>query len=107
MDLVAHLLFTTLGLNDELGVSPDDCVLPDFRLKLFVSFPSRKNSVGLELLEAISEYFNEILNSSFELIVRFSKEEYGSMRWDKEFIKRELQEASRQDLKKVWICGTP
>lgn len=82
MDLVAHLLFTTLGLNDELGVAADDCVLPDFRLKLFVSFASRKESVGLELLEAMSDYFKDILNSSFELVVKISNEESVKQRWD-------------------------
>lgn len=57
MDLVAHLLFTTLGLNEKLGVAADDCVLPDFRLKLFVSFATIKESVGLKLLEFMSDHF--------------------------------------------------
>lgn len=57
MDLIGHLLFTTLGLNSALGVDPDDCVRPDFKLKLFVSFSSRKEMVGSELLERVRDYF--------------------------------------------------
>lgn len=93
MDLVAHLLFTTMGLNGALGVAADDCVGPDFRLKLFVSFASRKDAVALTLLEAISDYFKHLQNPTFELVTRISNEK--AKRWDDDFVKRELQAASR------------
>ena len=88
MDLVAHLLFTTMGLNSALGVNQYDCVRSDFKLKLFVSFASRKETVALQLLEAISDYFKLISNPSFELIVRLSTDfEHSNIKWNENFVK--------------------
>jgi hypothetical protein len=89
MDLIGHLLFTTMGLNSALGVDPDDCVRPDFKLKLFVSFSSRKETVALELLERIRDYFEHIANPSFELVIRLSTDfEHSNFRWNEDFLKR-------------------
>ena len=74
MDLVAHVFYTALGINNKIGVSLDDQVGPDFSFKLYVSFRSRKEAVGLELLEAIHAYFKKTGNPSFELVLRMSDE---------------------------------
>ena len=77
-----------MGLNSALGVNQYDCVRSDFKLKLFVSFASRKETVALQLLEAISDYFKLISNPSFELIVRLSTDfEHSNIKWNENFVK--------------------
>jgi hypothetical protein len=74
MDLVLHLLLTTLGLNKSLGVGTGDEVGPDFRLRLYVSHRTRKEAIALDLLEAIHELYKQKGDPSFELITRISSE---------------------------------
>jgi hypothetical protein len=57
MDLVGHILFKRLGLNERLGVKPGDEVGENFKFKLYVSFRNREEQVALEFLEACWKYF--------------------------------------------------
>jgi predicted ferric reductase len=65
-----------------------------FILKMYASFPSRKEAIALELLESVK-------SPKFELFLRFSDEK--SPRWDHKFIDNQIPE----DVKKVWVCGPP
>jgi NAD(P)H-flavin reductase len=105
LDLVAHIFYTALGINSQIGVSADDQVGPDFRFKLYVSYRSEKEAVGLKLLEAIHGYFKRTGNPSFELIVRISGKQK-TPTWDQAFIEAQLN-GTYDKLLKVWVCGTP
>ena len=50
------------------------CLEGNFKLYLYVSFPSRADSVALELLEALAEYCNRNGRKNFDLFVRLSAE---------------------------------
>ena len=84
MDLVGQLIFLNLGLNSLLGKNPER-ISNEFKLRLYVSFQSRKDALGLELLEALAAYCKQKGRDNFELNVRISNE--GTQpRWDAEFI---------------------
>lgn len=69
----------------------DDSLGMNFRLKLYVSFQSRKDAIGLELLEALQEFCKQTNRDCFELNVRISSESSEkTRRWDAAFISEQL-----------------
>lgn len=82
VDLVAMLAMVNLEVAEKIVTQDQLIVAEKFKLVLYVSFPSRSESVALELFEALSEYCqrNSIIN--FELIVRLSKEKINPKRWN-------------------------
>lgn len=66
LDLVAHVLYTAMGINDQIGVG-EDCIGPDFRLKLYVSYRSPSEAVGLDLLRYVEAYLKKTNKPYFEL----------------------------------------
>jgi NAD(P)H-flavin reductase len=74
LDLIAHMVYTSLGINERIGVQAGDHVERDFKLKLYVSFRSRQDAIALEFLEAVDSYFKKINNPCFELRVRLTNE---------------------------------
>ena len=107
IDLVAHLIFKNLGLNERMGIKANDCVGNGFKLKLFVSFQSRKDAIGLELLEKFHDFCKAQGHKNFELYVRLSQEKLNPARWDAAFISQQLPESSDHQIKKIWVCGPP
>jgi hypothetical protein len=54
MDLIGQLAFANLGILDRLGQDKHDRIhAPDFKLKLYVSFGKRHESIGLDLMFAL------------------------------------------------------
>ena len=74
---------------------------------LFVSFPSRAESVGLELCEALSSYCNAMGKKNFELFVRLSKEGVNKERWSEQFVNGQLSKFSLREINRIWVCGPP
>lgn len=62
MDLVGHILFKKIGLNEKLGVRKEDEIGKTFRFKLYVSFRGRDEQVALDFLESIWSYFRKYEN---------------------------------------------
>ena len=73
IDLVALLLRLNLGL-----VEPDSIPIfsrgSTFKLVLYVSFPTRADSIALPLLEGLQEVTKAKNLDNFELVVRISNE---------------------------------
>ena len=62
-----------------------------FKLVLYVSFPSRAESVALDLFEALQDYCKRNGLINFELIPRLSKEKVNPERWNEAFVMKEMQ----------------
>ena len=110
MDLVALLLRINLGLVD-----PDSIPIfsrgSTFKLVLYVSYPSRGDSIALPLLEGLNEITKTKQLNNFELVVRISNESKQG-RWDEAFIQREISKYNSkrkksETLSKVYVCGPP
>ena len=105
MDLVAQVAFYNLGIEQLMGAKQER-LTDHFKLRFYVSFQSRKDSIGLELLEALHEFCNQTGRDNFELHLRISNENK-PRRWDAAFINEQLAGESEKSLKKVWVCGPP
>ena len=105
MDLVALLIRVNLGLVDPETI-PILAKDSTFKFVLFCSFPNRKDSIALEMLEGLQEITAKKECNNFELVLRISSEQKGS-RWDSDFIRRQvaIQKATR--LNKIYVCGPP
>lgn len=110
MDLVALLLRLNLGL-----VEPDSIPIfskgSSFKFVLYVSFPTRADSIALQLLEGLLEVTKAKNLGNFELVVRISKESPKG-RWDEAFIEKEVDKfiSKRKlvaPLSKLYVCGPP
>lgn len=53
MDLVAQVAYFVLSMPVPMTDKPADRLQEDFRLRLFVSFQTREDAIGLPLLEAL------------------------------------------------------
>lgn len=92
MDLVAQIAYHNLGIEQLMG-GKEDRLSDHFRLKLYVSFQSRKDALGLELLETLHDFCKQIGRDNFDLQVRISSEsseKIKARRWDAAFIGEEL-----------------
>ena len=103
MDLIGHVAFFNLGLTHLLGSKTEQRISDDFKLKVYISNPTRQSSIGLTLLEALEKYCKKNGMQNFELVVRISNEGK-SRRWDGDFIQEQLGALTP---KKVWVCGPP
>lgn len=41
LDLVAHMVYCTLGITNKIGVNDNDILRPDFKLRFFASYRNR------------------------------------------------------------------
>lgn len=103
MDLIAQLAFYNLGMKHLLGSKTFE---DGFKLKFYVSFQSRKDAIGLELLEALQDFCKKHLKDNFELNLRISNEGK-QRRWDSSFIEEQLKGFNSISVPKVWVCGPP
>jgi hypothetical protein len=55
---------------------------PSFKFVLYISFPHRGDSLGLELCEALSQFNKANGQSNFEVVIRLSREGINAGRWD-------------------------
>lgn len=90
MDLVAFIANTVMQTINSIDSSSDRLDQDHFRFILYVSFPSRQASVGLELCEALNTYCNRTGLITFELYTRLSQEKVNPARWDTQWIESEL-----------------
>ncbi|TNV80991.1 hypothetical protein FGO68_gene3814 [Halteria grandinella] len=106
LDLVAHLVRKNLGLlhNNEDSLLNSFCEDEPFKLVLYMSFVSRKESCGLKLCEGLRDICQKYKIENFELHLRFS--DLKVPRWDKDFIHRELLRFQGK-VNKIWVCGPP
>ena len=81
--------------------------LDRFQFHLYVSFPNRADSVGLELLQAFSEYCVRNKLPFFKLHLRLSQERMNAGRWDEDFIRAEIGRTPVDQIRRVWVCGPP
>ena len=88
MDLVALMLRKNLGLLTEKSPINGS----SFKFVLYASFPSRKDAIGLDLLEGLSHVTKSFGLNNFHLELRFSNENRISRnnRWDRDFIIRNI-----------------
>jgi hypothetical protein len=77
MDMVAQIAYFNLGIEQLMG-DKHDRLTEHFKLKFYVSFQSRKDSLGLELLEALHDYCHQTGRDNFELHLRISNESNGN-----------------------------
>lgn len=98
VDLVAHLLRKNLKL---LTAEEDQQLSSDFKFIFYVSFPTIKEALALELCQGLADLNKERGFKNFEFRPRFSSE---SGHWDTAFLKKELETLSPR---KIWICGPP
>ena len=73
----------------------------NFKLYLYVSFPSREESVALELFEALADYCNRNGRKNFDLYVRLSQEGKNPQRWNQEFVLQQLGKFNVDEIKNV------
>ena len=105
MDLVALLLRQNLGLlKSKASIKIFEG--KSFKFVLYASFPSRKDIVGLDLLEGLRDVTKGMGLSNFHLELRFGNEARGS-RWDREFIMRTVEIWKKEGLTKAYVCGPP
>lgn len=108
MDMIGQLAFANLGLTEALGQPPTDSIQPaKFRLRLYVSFQNKKESVGMELITALDSFCKRHNLTNFELYQRFSQEKINPARWESDFIQRELCKGNPNEIHKVLVCGPP
>ena len=102
VDLVAHIIRKNLKLlnNDE-----DKELASDFKFVFYVSFPNRKESVAMELIEGCHNLAKKRGLQNFELVCRFSNE--SKERWNDAYIERQLEIHQHQGISRVWVCGPP
>jgi len=105
MDLIAHVAFFNLGLSQLLGSKAEGMIGNDFKLKVYLSNPTRQQSIGIELLEALDKFCKRNSLTNFELVLRISNEGK-PRRWDANFIGEQL-DGFKDAPKKVWVCGPP
>jgi hypothetical protein len=88
MDLIALMLRQNVGLLKEK--SPINGA--SFKFVLYASFPSRKDAIGLDLLEGLNNVTKGLDLNNFHLELRFSNENRLSRnnRWDRDFILRNI-----------------
>lgn len=82
MDLVAHIAAHNLGYSERLGVNPDDCIQPGFKLILHLSYARKEDTIGLELCNKLNKFCKANNFDNFELYVRITKENLNPARWD-------------------------
>mmetsp|Transcript_6602 Transcript_6602/g.8960 ORF Transcript_6602/g.8960 Transcript_6602/m.8960 type:complete len:142 (+) Transcript_6602:3288-3713(+) len=78
-----------------------------FHFHLYVSFPRRSDSVGLDLFEALEAYCKREQIPNFTLHTRLSQEKINPQRWNEQFIRQEIAKFGVQDIRRVWVCGPP
>jgi len=94
--------------NGEMGGSfIGETDLEKFQFHLYASFRSRKDSVALELFEALEDFCRRGGYRSFHLHLRLSQEKVNPQRWDEAFIRQEIGKFGIENISKVWVCGPP
>jgi NAD(P)H-flavin reductase len=101
VDLVAHLVRKNLGM---LSGAEAGMLSSSFQFIFYASFPSRKESIALALLEGLQKLCKESGATNFKLVLRISDE--SKERWDTSFIQNSLSPL-QDTVKKVWVCGPP
>lgn len=109
IDFIGQLAIANLGMSEKLGQTPENSIDPKkFKLRMYISFHSRHESIGLELMVALEQYSKAKGLNNFELYQRFSKEKVNPTRWDADFIEREMKkEGDIKDITKLMVCGPP
>lgn len=108
MDFIAQLAIANLGLNDLLSQKQSESIdAKKFKLRMFISFHSRHESIGLELMTALEQYSKAKGLNNFELYQRFSKEKVNPSRWNADFIEREISKDPVKEIRKIFVCGPP
>ena len=93
VDLVAFLVRKNLNL---LKDHEKEYISEDFKFIFYVSFPNRRDSVALELVEGLADLTRKLGLTNFELVKRFSNE--NGKRWDGDYIERQIANFHKQDL---------
>jgi hypothetical protein len=70
MDLIALMFRQNLGLFKEKGFLN----MSSFKFVLYASFPSRKDAIGIDLLEGLDDVTKTLGLKNFHLELRFSNE---------------------------------
>lgn len=109
VDLVAHVALAVLGLLEKVDDRVQEHVdLQSFQFVLYVSFQSREDAIGLELMEALHDWCVDKGLTCFKLVLRLSKGAAKKQpRWEADWIREQLAQYEGQDLQRVWVCGPP
>lgn len=108
VDLVMHIALSHMEEAHTIIPDKNNILDPvDFKFKLYVSFPSRADSVALELFEALDNYCKHNNYTNFELHVRLSKEKVNPARWNEKFVLEEMAKFDPKEVNRVWVCGPP
>ena len=111
LDLVAQLLVLNTFKHDgkPLPEEIESFYQPEFKFILYVAFQDRKQSIGLDLIEALEKVNEKLGLNNFKVIVRLSDPDKGEEkkpRWTPNYIEKELSQYEGK-LRKVWVCGPP
>ena len=108
LDLVAHLLVMNVFNSQGRAIPPEmNFYQHGFKLHLFVSFQSRAQAIGLELIEALEKLNASLKLDNFTATVRLSETEGPRLpRWTPEYIQSELA-VYAGNIQKIWVCGPP
>jgi len=87
LDVVAHLILKNLRLIPE-----SQCVDDSFKLVFFVSFRSREDSMGLDLIEALERLLTYYKQSPQIFKVIRNEGGENNARWDEKFIESKVKE---------------
>ena len=71
-----------------------------------MSFESELEAIGLELCRKLSEITQKLGKQNFSLYLRFGNTVPKQPRWDKLFIRQELQPFAGE-IARVFVCGAP
>ena len=103
IDIVAKLL-----LQQQSLLKDEDKFNEDFKFVFYVSFMSRDEAIGLELMEGLHNLLRESGSDAFDLRLRLSKDPKQLAkppRWDEAFVREQLNDLGK--LEKLWVCGPP
>jgi len=83
---------------------------PSFRITLYAAFPATDDFLGLEIVQKLCQLCKIHNKPYFEAFIKISQKGTNLedvIMLNSRFTKEVVQSAVREDLEKVYICGTP
>jgi NAD(P)H-flavin reductase len=107
VDIMAHIALAVMGQLSPADIDAGSIDIRQFSMHMYASFPSRREGVAYELMEALHNYCLARDLQTFVLHPRLSKEKINPARWDNRWIENTLLQYNAPAVQRVWVCGPP
>jgi len=107
VDIMAHIALAVMGQLSPADIDAGSINIKEFSMHMYASFPSRREGVAYELMEALHNYCLARDLQTFVLHPRLSKEKINPARWDNKWIENTLLQYKPAEVQRVWVCGPP